>query len=649
MRPTGGGGGSGDRSRPLILAFALLLASFIFLVVAAGMRAPLIVLAPGAGVLALAGVALDNQLARRRIPARRRLVVGGLLVVLGFVLMTLWWAAGKTLGLGFLGTSLVLFGLGQTWIVVERSPRLAPFRGLVVGLVGMLAIVLAVDELGRDGGGSWAFPALLLGIGLAIAGLALTSSDLLRVLADRKPNGLVMVAFLLVSVLVAGLAVPVLRSAGVPASFAVVVGLLLALFVWALTSSNSSWVFIVVIVLILTWSLLPRDASEPDPDPDGTSSLVALGDSYISGEGASRYYKFTNTRRKNECRRAPTAYSPELVTDDGLFDNVVFVACSGADGIDIHTDPSGPDRNGPSQLDLYQQRAAETAGAPRLVLVSVGGNDAGFGDIGQACAFPGDCSEIGPRWLSALAQTMIDEVRPAYEAIARAFPDVPVLVVPYPVPVTEESCEWSLLTDGEHRFLAGFVAELNAVLRAEAARIGFHFADDVPGAFERANLRICDDDPGQVGMNFFAANPVAGVVEQSVNPRNWIHNSFHPNERGHDELRKTIGAWIRGHPGVGSRAERVDQPYQVRSIEAIMGADGFAHCAVADGGTSSGARFCRYEDSGQLDVGAWKRLHLAAFLKATGWQMFVWLSAVWIFWVVLVWTWRRWRSPPPAP
>lgn len=644
MTPTGVRGRAGVRTRPLILSFGLLFASFVFLVVAAGMRAPVIVLAPGAGVLALAGVALENELARRRIPARRRLVAGGLLVVLGFILMTLWWAAGKTLGLGFLGTTLVLFGLGQAWIVVERSPRWAPFRGVVVGLVGLTAIALAVDDLGHDTSGPWAYPALGLGIGLAIAGLALTSSDLLRVLQGRKPNGVVMAAFLLVSVLVAGLAVPVLRSAGVPASFALVVSVLLALFVWSLTSSNSSWAFIVVIVLLLTWSLLPRDTSEPDPDPSGTSTVVALGDSYISGEGASRYYKFTNTRGKDECRRAPTAYSPELVSEDGLFDNVVFVACSGADGIDIHTDPNGPDRNGPSQLDLYQQRAAGLPGAVELVIVSVGGNDAGFGEIGQACAFPGDCAEIGPRWLSTLAQTMAEEVRPAYEAIDRAFPTVPVLVVPYPVPVTEASCEWSLLTDEEHRFLAGFVAELNAVLQSEAARIGFHFADEVPGSLARAHLRICDDDPGEVGMNFFAANPVAGVVEQSVNPRNWIHNSFHPNERGHDELRQTIARWVTSHSGVAPRADRVDQPYQVRSVEAIMGPDPFEYCAATDDGGPSEARFCRYGASGQIDVGAWKRLHLAAFLKATGWQIFVWLSAVWIFWIVLVWNWRRWRS-----
>ncbi|HEX7277166.1 MAG TPA: hypothetical protein VF244_07300, partial [Acidimicrobiales bacterium] len=171
----------------MLLALVLVVLAFVFLVLAAAMRAAIIVLAPGAGVLALAGVALENQLARRRLSTRRRLIVAGLLVLLGIVLMTLWWAAGKTLGLAFLGSTLAIFGLGQAWIAVERSPRWAPFRGVVVALVGLTAVALAVDELGRDTSGPWAFRAFGLGVVLAVAGLALTSSDVLRVLQDRDP------------------------------------------------------------------------------------------------------------------------------------------------------------------------------------------------------------------------------------------------------------------------------------------------------------------------------------------------------------------------------------------------------------------------------------------------------------------------------
>ena len=216
--------------------------------------------------------------------------------------------------------------------------------------------------------------------------------------------------------------------------------------------------------------------------------------------------------------------------------------------------------------------------------------------------------------------------------------------MPYPNPVNEEGCDWSLLTADEHRFLSGFVTELNAVIASEAAQRGFYFADKVTTAFGEAHLRICDDTPKKVGMNFFAANPVAGVVEQSVNPRNWIHNSFHPNKKGHDALQATIASWIRANPAPTPRTA---------TPRRLTWSDPSRASWVGTTSSTAGrlrrtrrprARFCEYDEHGLIDVGEWKRMQLAALLKTQGWAVVVWLSGAWICWIVVIWARRRWVS-----
>ena len=143
-------------------------------------------------------------------------------------------------------------------------------------------------------------------------------------------------------------------------------------------------------------------------------------------------------------------------------------------------------------------------------------------------------------------------------------------------------------------------------------------------------------------MNFFAANPVAGVVEQSVNPRNWIHNSFHPNKQGHDALQATVASWIRANPAPTPRTGTSKTAYVVRSIESIMGRDDFVHCGATAADPPTKARFCEYDEHGLIDVGEWKRMQLAALLKTQGWAVVVWLSGAWICWIVVIWARRRW-------
>jgi hypothetical protein len=61
------------------------------------------------------------------------------------------------------------------------------------------------------------------------------------------------------------------------------------------------------VIAIELWSEEPESAPL-DPYPDSALRMVALGDSYISGEGARRYFRGTDEPRENLCHRAATAY-----------------------------------------------------------------------------------------------------------------------------------------------------------------------------------------------------------------------------------------------------------------------------------------------------------------------------------------------------
>src|SRR2546428_12179150 len=87
----------------------------------------------------------------------------------------------------------------------------------------------------------------------------------------------------------------------------------LLVFVWMVTVDSDSFLIVVLIAGALLWAGEPRDVShDRSLDPTaGEPYFLVLGDSYISGEGAQKYYAGTNTTKHNaqftnECRRAKT-------------------------------------------------------------------------------------------------------------------------------------------------------------------------------------------------------------------------------------------------------------------------------------------------------------------------------------------------------
>jgi hypothetical protein len=342
------------RSVPWWLPGIFVLLSFVLLAVIAARRWPFLVVAAAALLLG-ASTIWWNYWLRHHPPTSRerrlRLGVPGAMVVGGAALAASRFLWGRTEGTEFIGICLVFLGLGQL-LILWRSPGSRPLKpGLVT--TGLCAAAFFAGLAGLSRGASLR-ALLLMGLGLVIfpVGLSLLSEGLIR-LPGRAGSVWRLLPVAGGVAAVAG-AWWLARIAGLDLPVAVVGGLLLFLFLGAIVANTPADVLIVVAVLALVWASLPRGVSPAEavvPEA-GESVMVALGDSYMSGEGAGRFYNGTNHRHENECRRAPTAYAALIVAEgdddrDAIPDDLAFLACSGAKGVDIYQraqHPGGTDR-----------------------------------------------------------------------------------------------------------------------------------------------------------------------------------------------------------------------------------------------------------------------------------------------------------------
>lgn len=503
------------------------------------------------------------------------------LFLIGVACIAVWRATGSDLW-AFLGVAACYFAVGQLLLAVREDATFGkPWRSVVLGvvLVPLFALGLVAYTLKSVG---WGLIAMAVAVLVAPVAVGLAAEDVL----DRSDcearcrNWAYVGAILLLAGLVA------LVSFGMPIAFALAGALVLFLLMGAVASKAEGDIVVVLLVLLLVWAMAPRNAEVPDhlKLPPGQRAIAALGDSFMSGEGAESFFDGTNDEGRNECRRAPTAYAAKLAdpqhqgeAEGKLPDRLVFIACSGAKAAHINEETQYPEEPGGKQGAQTQiEQLAAVRDDVDVVLLSIGGNDAGFGEIGRACVLPGNCAEIGESWLEGLS-TLGEKLRVAYGEIKNNVKaGTPVLVMPYPIALTERACRSSLLADDEHRFLVGFTRQLNAVVRHAAEAMGFLYVADIETSLDQADIRICETSAGKTGVNFLAANPVAGVVSQQMSPANWFHNSLHPNERGHEELRKTLVEWIATHPLTPPEPAPGPEPRLSTTAE-IMGSE-FQHC-----------------------------------------------------------------------
>ncbi|MFG3557453.1 SGNH/GDSL hydrolase family protein [Micromonospora sp. NPDC047557] len=257
--------------------------------------------------------------------------------------------------------------------------------------------------------------------------------------------------------------------------------------------------------------------------------VVAMGDSYGSGEGVGSYYYETDNnygnRAWNGCRRSTKSWplltrlpgssssiSSRLSShDQGLdFQNVT---CSGATAQQMR-DTSTPYywQSPPSGIGAYglaaegqfremsQIESGVLDGNTTLVLLSAGGNDANFPGTMTTCALQA-CDTAS---YEATVQQRIDsaqsQVRQLVNAVAAKAPNATVMVVGYPrifASYYQDSCVFGRYSAGEMAMvnrLALYMRDAERTMAdgARAAGLKVQFTDMVDGMLDHGTCRKYD-------------------------------------------------------------------------------------------------------------------------------------------------------------
>ncbi len=271
---------------------------------------------------------------------------------------------------------------------------------------------------------------------------------------------------------------------------------------------------------------------------------IGLGDSFASGEGnnTGNYDPATDTAT-NTCHRSNDSYSSIIGGPTSWFLGMEFVACSGAKIENIDT----LGQNGePRQLDIFTT-AANTS-APRIITMSIGGNDAQFVPTLSACAGATDChldpAVTGP--VDAAIAAMRVQLEQLYTSILtqpeNADTFSALVVVGYPHLFGSGTCPTSpldlnvLFSPAERVWMDSRADALNAEILAAVNNVAstglrVHYANMVP---------------------VFDGHEACGVDVTADPTTQWINaldlaefeHSFHPNEYGHAEMATTINKVI---------------------------------------------------------------------------------------------------------
>lgn len=555
-------------------------------------------------------------------------------LVLGVALVALYLVVPSS-GMALTGVLLLYFLAGATVTWLRQGP-FPEEKQLLIALVllgaGALLGLSGILVLGGGSGTAWIVLELAL-LGLAFLALVPVGLALLSEVSTRRLCAMRPVRRLWIGLAGFGIYLAALGTVWAMTRSPWLLGALLVLgaLVAAMTSMTQADIAAAMsVVALLGVTPLPADVPPTlQPDRTGKRVLVAFGDSYMSGEGAATYYKGTDEGGGNQCRRSPTAWAA-LAGQQRPFERVEFLACSGARTFNVRTTtlPSRPGTGAPeaqtgeggTQLDRYLADYGEDF-TPSMVVVGIGGNDAGFSTIGMMCLAPGNCSDQSQLWTDTMPQVRAS-LRDTYAQIDALFPDTPVVAVPYPDPIAlRGSCADVSLAPRERQFLHRFVTDgLNLSIAQTAREFGFYYLSGMQSALADAHLQLCDpQNQDRPGLNFIGVRSVRGVAEQRFNPTNWAHSSLHPNERGHAAMLRVFESWL---------------PETVSTLPARVTAFPADATVAATAPTEAAVPPCDLLDTspgGCRPRGTqWAKGQIRAMLLADGWLALVALVGIWL-------------------
>ncbi len=281
---------------------------------------------------------------------------------------------------------------------------------------------------------------------------------------------------------------------------------------------------------------------------------LALGDSFISGEGAFNYQATTDLP-SNGCHLSLSSY-PYLIGNDLGFNSYHSVACSGAVAADIY-DTSIPNGVKHSQAKLKTQISYNdeiytnflpgyraqldfvTQYQPRSVVLSVGGNDMGFSAVLRKCLEPGTCYgsyEDRLELVRSVNYTVYPRLLQTYQKLKATGPaDMRLYIIGYPqIAKTDGNCAVNVhLNQEELYFAQQIISYLDDVVKLAADKSGAYYVntqDSLDGH------KLCEAEPGSVAVNALTSgNDAPGFLRGPFG-----NESYHPNAFGHQLLENTV-------------------------------------------------------------------------------------------------------------
>lgn len=272
---------------------------------------------------------------------------------------------------------------------------------------------------------------------------------------------------------------------------------------------------------------------------DGVDCVISTGSHQRPADITSRPF----VTYHNLCHRHGRAY-PNQIRE--LFEiaseDAIFVACSGAVTANIGAgdpeldlpatqyseSPHGV-HGGQTQIQNVRDFAA-AGGAPDVVTVGVGGNNAEFADIVRHCIFF-DCADQDS--VAGVRAQLQGEAYPrivgTFEALRGEFPSATIVSFGYPRVVSPELACSGLpgVDEDERRYVAEtLLPELNSLIADASVEAGITFVDISEAT---RGHEICAEQDGRTPWvnGLEGGDDILGVIG---------NESFHPNQAGHDAI-----------------------------------------------------------------------------------------------------------------
>jgi len=235
-------------------------------------------------------------------------------------------------------------------------------------------------------------------------------------------------------------------------------------------------------------------AASPAANAASAVHYVALGDSYSSGVGAGDYISSSGS-----CDRSTNAY-PEQWADANSPASFVSVACSGA-----------------TTADVLSSQVSALSASTTLVSITIGGNDAGFSSVMEACVLEStsSCLKAVTTSEAYVADELPARLDTTLQTIRADAPAATIVVLGYPdLYDLSKSSSCIGLSTADRTALNQGAGDLDSALATAASTEGDTFAD-VRSEF--AGHEICDSGSWLHSVDIFS-----------------LSSSYHPTAAGEE-------------------------------------------------------------------------------------------------------------------